>query len=189
MKHQNAIKRNVVIIVILLLSIAIGIGYEFLWIKIEEYTHPMDYSEFVSNYSAEYGVSEYSIYSVIKTESSFKSNAVSPVGAVGLMQIMPDTFKWLAEKLGEVYNEGLLYDPETNIRYGTYYLAYLYAEYGNWDTVFAAYNAGLGRVNSWIANNEYSDEYGNLTYIPIKETREYVVKVNKSIEIYKKLYY
>jgi len=188
-KHQSAIKRNVVIIVILLLSISIGIGYEFLWIKIEEYTHPMDYSEFVTKYSADYGVPEYITYSVIKTESSFKSNAVSHAGAVGLMQIMPDTFKWIAEKLGEVYSEGLLYDPETNIRYGTYYLAYLYSEYGNWDTVFAAYNAGIGRVNGWISNDEYSDEYGNLKDIPIKETREYVIKINKAIEIYKKLYY
>lgn len=188
-KQTSALKRNLVIIIILVLSISIGFAYEYMWNQIERSTHPREYSEFVEKYSSEYGVPEYIVYSVIKTESSFKGDAVSHAGAIGLMQMMPETFEWLAQKRGESDNSGLLYDPETNIKYGTYFLSYLYAEYGNWNTVFAAYNCGMGKVNEWIAGNEYSDEYGNLTEIPIGETREYVKKVNKAIELYKKLYY
>lgn len=188
-KQSNALKRNLVIITILLLSIAIGFAYEYMWDQIERSTHPQKYSEYVQKYSSEYGVPEYIVYSVIKTESDFQSNVVSHAGAIGLMQMIPDTFEWLAQKRGESYDTGLLYDPETNIKYGTYFLSYLYAEYGNWSTVFAAYNCGMGKVNEWIAGNEYSDEYGNLTEIPIIETRDYVKKINKAIDLYKKLYY
>ena len=188
MKSKKA-KRNTVIIVILVLSISIGLIYEFGWTGVERLMNPREYSEYVSRYSSEFGVSEVIIYAVIKTESNFRSNAVSGAGAIGLMQLMPDTFKWIAQKRGEPDDPALLYDPETNVKYGTYLLSYLYSQYGNWNTSFAAYNCGIGRVNEWISGSEYSDEYGNLINIPIKETREYVKKVSDNVELYKKLYY
>lgn len=189
MRQSKALKRNLVILVIVLLSVAIGFGYDYMWDQIERSSHPRSYSEFVTRYSAEYGVPEAIVYSVIKTESGFQSNAVSSAGAIGLMQMTQDTFDWLMQKRGERYEAGMLYDPETNIKYGTYFLSYLFTEYGSWETVFAAYNCGMNRVNEWIAGDQYSDEYGNLTEIPIPETREYVKKLDKSVETYKKLYY
>ena len=77
-----------------------------------------------------------------------------------------------------------------NIRYGTYYLQYLYRKFDyNWDTVFAAYNGGEGNVSKWLGDEEYSDGEGNLTDIPFPETKAYVTKVNRAIDTYKDLYY
>ncbi|MEE0968776.1 MAG: lytic transglycosylase domain-containing protein, partial [Clostridia bacterium] len=147
------------------------------------------YSEYVEKYSELYGVPKEIIYATIKTESDFVSSAVSGAGAIGLMQIMPDTFTWLCEKNGEKLEAGMLYDPETNIRYGSYYLSYLYSEFGLWETVYAAYNCGPGRVKEWQADTDYADSNGVLIKIPFKETKDYVKKLTKATDIYKRLYF
>ena len=85
--------------------------------------------------------------------------------------------------------DGMLYDPKTNIEYGTYLLSYLYMRYNRWDTVFAAYNAGMTRVDGWLTDPALTDENGRLQEIPIKETQEYVKKVNNAIDVYRRLYY
>ena len=129
------------------------------------------------------------IYAVIKTESGFDSSAVSSKGAIGLMQMTPLTFNWLTnEKLDEGLDEGMLYDPETNIRYGVYYLSSLYRKYKNWDTAIAAYNAGPGNVDEWLEIEEYSSNGITLKKIPFKETRNHIKKVNRSLDYYDKLY-
>jgi soluble lytic murein transglycosylase len=145
----------------------------------------------VEKYSAEYNVPEYIIFAVIDVESDFDPMATSSANACGLMQMTPKTFAWLtsSEHLGENLTSLDLYDPEINIRYGTYYLRYLFTRFHNWDTALAAYNAGEGNVSEWLEDSEYSDGDGTLKYIPFKETRNYVKKVNKSIEDYKKIYY
>jgi soluble lytic murein transglycosylase len=107
------------------------------------------------------------------------------------MQMMPSTFEWLTgeEHLSENLSAHTLYDPEISIRYGTYYLRYLYQKFDcNWDTALAAYNGGEGNVAKWLADPKYSDGEGNLTDIPFTETEKYVKKVNDAIETYKKLY-
>lgn len=186
---KNALSRSIAIIIILILSVIAGFVIDDICDAIDRKTHPIKYSEYVEKYSKMYSVPKEIIYATIRTESEFASNAVSSVGAIGLMQMMPDTFKWLCEKNGESLEEGMLYDPETNIRYGTYYLSYLYSEFGLWETVYAAYNCGPGRVKEWQTNEEYADENGVLEKIPFKETREYVKKVSKAVDIYKKLYF
>ena len=150
--------------------------------------NPQKYAESVTKYAEEYNVPESVIFAVIKTESSFVPDAVSPRGAIGLMQITPDTFSWLCSKTGDEDNASFLYDPDTNIRYGTYFLSLLHNEYKSWDTVYAAYNAGRGRVNGWLASEEYNNN-GRLKNIPFEETAEYVKKVEKSEKLYTRLYY
>ncbi len=182
-------KKSFVIIFIL----ALAAGFATLWVFVEdrilERTHPLPYHETVSAISAEYAVPEEVIYAVMSTESSFKSDAQSSKGAIGLMQITPETFYWLCSKNGaEDANPELLYNPETNIRYGTYFLSLLYSEFGVWDTAFAAYNAGRGKVNEWLKSAEYNSN-GKLVNIPYPETASYVQKVNKAMLIYKKLYF
>ena len=152
-------------------------------------SHPRDYSDYVSKYSREYGVPEYIIYAVIKTESGFDSSAVSSDGAIGLMQIMPSTFEWLTDINDDDYQKGMLYDPETNIKYGTYYLSYLYGIYARWPTVYAAYNAGPSAVDGWLVDGKYSKDGMSLDYIPYEETRGYVASVEKASELYQRLYY
>lgn len=185
---KNAFRRTFVTILIIALSIGIGIGYDRLRDYIDRKLYPRDYSEFVTRYAAEYGVPESIVYAVIKVESDFESNALSHAGAVGLMQLMPDTFVWLSEKLGDGYDAGMLYDPETNIRYGVYYLSSLYREFALWNSVYAAYNAGPTRVREWSADPRYADENGALVSIPFEETRNYVARVEEAVELYETLY-
>ncbi len=186
---KKALSRSIAIIIIISISIIAGFVIDDICDAIDRKTHPRTYSEYVEKYSAIYGVPQAVIYATIRTESEFVSNAVSSAGAVGLMQIMPDTFRWLFEKTGEALEDGMLYDPETNIRYGTYYLSYLYSEFGLWETVYAAYNCGPGRVKEWQASEEYADTNGVLIEIPFEETSEYVKKVSKAVGIYEKLYF
>ena len=108
---------------------------------------------------------------------------MSGAGAIGLMQITRETFWWLLTKAGEDMDVDRLYDPEINIRYGTYFLSLLYEEFGDWDTVCAAYNAGRSRVHGWLDDPDITKD-GKLVNIPITETAEYVVKVRKSAEKY-----
>lgn len=181
-------KRSVAVIFILALSA----GFASLWMLVEnlilERTHPLPYHELVTKYATEYAVPEEVVYAVMSVESGFKSDALSAKGAIGLMQLTPDTFYWLCSKSGdENTNPELLYNPETNIRYGTYFLNLLYTEFGVWDTVFAAYNAGRTRVNEWLADPAYNVN-GKLTNIPYPETAAYVQKVGKSMVVYRKLY-
>lgn len=185
---KNALSRSIAIIVIIIISIFAGFIIDDICDSIDRKTHPRTFSEYVEKYSDMYGVPEEVIFATIRTESDFVSNAVSAVGAVGLMQIMPETFLWLCEKNGEELDTGMLYDPETNIKYGTYYLAYLYSEFGLWETVYAAYNCGPGRVKEWQTSEAFADENGVLTNIPFRETANYVKKVSKAVTIYKKLY-
>lgn len=163
-----------------------------LWERVDDAflrkTYPQKYAESVEKYAAEYDVPESVVYAVIKTESGFTPDAVSSKGAIGLMQITPDTFDWLCSKTGDEANALLLYEPDTNIRYGTYFLSLLHNEYKAWDTVYAAYNAGRGRVNSWLASEEYNNN-GRLKNIPYEETASYVKKVEKAQSVYSRLYY
>lgn len=185
---KNALRRTLVAILIIALSLGIGYAYDRIRDKIDRRLYPRDYQTYVERYSAMYGVPEHIIYGVIKVESNFQSNAVSSAGAVGLMQITPDTFTWLCERQHETLDQGMLYDPETNIRYGVYYLSYLYNEFGLWNSVYAAYNAGPNRVREWAADTRYADENGALVAIPYDETRAYTEKVEEAAQLYLKLY-
>ena len=158
MKYKNAIVRSVVIISILVLSVLCGLLFQLIWDHVDRVNYPREYSDYVDIYSYEYGVPEHVVYSVIKVESDFESGAVSEDGAVGLMQIMPDTFIWLTTENGEHLNSATLYDPKTNIKYGTYYLSKLYLQFGSWDEVFAAYNAGPDKVEEWLSDERYSED-------------------------------
>lgn len=171
------------VFIILLIAVVVGFLFDFLWTQAEYLVYPKKYSEYVEVYAEKYHVPENAVYAVIKTESDFDSGAVSPKGAVGLMQLMPDTFRWLGKDiLGENLADGMMYDPETNIRYGCCLLSRLYDRYGSWEIAFAAYNAGSSRVDGWL------DEEGKLSEIPIEETRNYVKKAADALEKYNKLY-
>ena len=155
--------------------------------------YPQKYSAYVEEYAEQYELPTHLIYAVIRTESGFDSGAVSHAGAVGLMQLMPDTFRWLSdEMLGEHLADGMIRDPETNIRYGCYYLRRLYDRYGNWNAALAAYNAGPTRVDRWLEDPSMVDENGVLLSEcipdPYGETRRYVPSVLAAMEKYDTLY-
>lgn len=184
--------KTIAVLLIIALAFGLALGIDFMLNKAEEQIYPLEYSDYVATYSREYNVPEYVIYAVIKVESDFDPLATSKAGAMGLMQMMPKTFEWLT---GSAHlKEGLptesLYIPSVSIRYGTYYLFYLYSKFDyNWDTALAAYNGGEGNVAAWLEDPELSDGEGNLTYIPVAETRNYVKKVNAAMDKYKNMYY
>ena len=181
-------KKTLIICAVLLAVLAVG-AY-FLAGYLQRILYPTDYSDLVVKYAEEYGVPESLIYAVIRTESGFDPEAVSKAGAVGLMQLMPDTFDWLTGLAGEKEGEGGATDPEANIRRGVCYLKYLHGIFGSdsWETEIAAYNAGQGRVAKWLADPQYSDDGVTLKNIPITETANHVEKVAGARKKYVKLY-
>lgn len=190
-RSRNGKKYLFAFIIVLLCSVALGFIADFVIQKAELaiYKKPEELAPYVSKYSEKYDVPEHVIYSVIKAESGFDELAKSGAGAMGLMQMMPETFEDLASNhFGENCVQSNLYDPEISIKYGTYYLSYLYERYGNWSLVFAAYNAGLGNVDGWLDDKAYSSDGQSLDKIPFKETDKYVSRVEKNIEKYDKLY-
>ncbi len=152
--------------------------------------YPTKYSEYVDKYSDEYDVEKTVVYAVIKAESGFDANNRSHTGARGLMQIMPETGEWAAELIGiEDYDAEKLYDPDTNIHIGCWYLRYLLDMYeNNLPTALAAYNAGLGNVSRWLEDNSYSADGSSLDMIPYKETEGYIEKTMRYIDGYNKYY-
>ncbi len=111
-----------VVIALVIVTILAFIGYD----SYVRNSHPIKYENYVERYSKEYGVDKYLVYAVIKTESGYRPDAVSNVGARGLMQIMETTFDWIKFKTGDdesVYYD--MFDPETNIKYGCWFLGYL----------------------------------------------------------------
>lgn len=180
-------RRKIVIIGVCLLLLLAAIA--LLSVNtIQKSLYPREYEDLVQRYCSAYDVPEPLVYAVIRAESDFDPNAESHVGAIGLMQLMPDTLDWISRVLGEA-PEGDIHEPSVNLKYGIYYLRHLYDRFGNWDTALAAYNAGHGRVGNWLKDSRYSDDGITLKNIPIDETRNYVNIVNRNYEQYKKLYY
>lgn len=161
---------------------------------IMKFIFPLKYKNIVIKYSEEYSgeddVDPLFIMSIIKAESNFDKDAKSNKGALGLMQVTPSTGEWIAEKLNEeMFAEDKLFDPDTNIRYGIWYINYLSKQFdGNLNLIIAAYNAGPGSVDKWLDDSSYSQNGEDLDNIPFVETDKYVEKVNFYYNIYKFLY-
>lgn len=152
--------------------------------------YPQKYTEQVESSSREFGVDEDLIYAVIRTESGFREEVESHAGAIGLMQLMPETFTWLQESLDDEvrYSADSLKDPAVNIRYGTYFLSWLLERYGDVGTALAAYNGGLSNVDDWLSDSRYSQNGKTLTDIPYSETKKYVERVQDALEMYRTIY-
>ncbi len=151
---------------------------------------PMPHLEIVKKYAADNNVKITMVYSVIKTESGFRTDAVSKKGAIGLMQITEKTGLWIADKLGDKdYVREDLKNPEVNIKYGCWYLSYLLERFeGNNELALAAYNAGEGTVMRWIADNDIKWRGLEIKSVPYPETERYLVRVNRIYFVYKTLY-
>ena len=150
--------------------------------EVQSRLYPLKYEMDILRAAEAYGVDPYLVAAVAKAESGFDAGAVSSAGAVGLMQIMPDTAAWIQDqpewKGGEVAD---LTDPPANLQMGAYYLAFLTELFdGDVPSTLAAYNAGQGTVIGWLsrpgADRERVLETGD---IPFTETREFVRRVEK----------
>lgn len=148
------------------------------------------YREAIERESRRNGLDPFEVAGLIRQESLFNPIAESPVGAMGLMQLMPATARGLASGAGiPSFRPEMLRDPEINVRLGTRFLASQMRRWGgNRNDAFAAYNAGPNRVARWRTFPERADEDVYVERIPIEETRDYVKKVRFHAHVYRRLY-
>lgn len=151
---------------------------------------PLKHEEEIITWSAEYDVDPYLIMGIIRAESSFQADAVSHADAMGLMQITAETGRQIAQWLQvEDFQTEQLFDAACNIRFGTYYVSWLMEQFdGNLKNVLAAYNAGIGTVQGWLADSRYSADGKTLQDIPFQETSDFVTRVTTYQSLYRILY-
>jgi soluble lytic murein transglycosylase len=149
---------------------------------------PLPYEPSVRDAAARNQLDPMLVAGLIRQESAFESNAMSRVGAVGLMQVMPKTATKLARQLKVRYVRSLLTDPGYNLQLGSRYLANLIQAYGNPEAALAAYNAGEDRVAQWTAGQNFLETAEFVESIPFTETREYVQIVMRNADVYRKVY-
>jgi soluble lytic murein transglycosylase len=146
----------------------------------ERFWYPLRYGDIVRGHARNYHLDPALLAAVIYQESKFKSSARSDRGAIGLMQLLPDTAKGIAVRTGgSKFRVADLYDPEINVRYGAWYLQHLIEKYGSERTALAAYNAGQANVDSWRKRG---------LPVQFEETRHFVDRVEKLKGIYRHAY-
>lgn len=161
-------------------------GIRYLW----EFAYPRAYSAHVESFAKKFSVPEELVWGIMRAETNYRRDAISPVGALGLMQVMPFTGHKLATLLGEKsFQVPMLLQPETSVKFGSRYLKRLMDRFENTIPLVAAgYNAGPHRVKSWLTSfgNLETDEF--IEHIPFLETRNYVKRVVSNAHIYSQLY-
>ena len=146
----------------------------------ERLWYPLRYDQIVRGHARNYELDPALLAAVIYQESKFKADARSSSGAIGLMQLLPDTAQGIALHTGgTAFRVGDLYDPEINVRYGAWYLRHLLQKYRDERTALAAYNAGQENVDRWRRSGRG---------IQFSETRAYVDRVEELKQIYRDAY-
>ena len=194
MRHRIPARFHVMAVLLLLVPIAlfaalcIGIAMDETTEHVYNRFYPLKYTALVELAAERWDIPASVIFGVIHTESGFDENALSHAGAIGLMQMTEDTYDWIyflrREETPPYDTMGI---PAYNIDAGAFLLSWLYKQYGRWDTVYAAYNAGYARVNKWLEDPAIS-ENGVLVNIPINETEQYVKRGTEAEEIYRTVY-
>ena len=152
--------------------------------------YPQPHKDLVINTALENSIDPYLVFAIIRAESKYQTTAVSPLGAKGLMQIMPETAAWIAEQKGMGdFNQEMLHEPDVNINFGCWYLNSLDKQFeGRLPVIIAAYNAGRGQVGQWINEDTWDGSFEQLDRIPFKETKTYTKNVMKNYEAYLTIY-
>ena len=176
--------------IVTILAAMFFLGGKIINLALKQY-YLLEYENIVAEVSNEYDIEPELILAIIHTESRFDEKALSSKGAIGLMQITPDTFEWILQKdeKDEDIDVNMLYDARTNIEYGTIILKNHLQEFSDLETALCAYNAGRTNVKKWLDNDEYSKDGKTIDKTPFEETNNYVKKVLKAKDMYKKLYF
>ena len=147
----------------------------------------------IEYYAAQNNLQPAFVMAIIRNESSFRTNAESNVGARGLMQMMPDTAEWIAGKLDDdAYTFDSMWDGETNIRYGCWYLGYLTRLFrGDAELVSGAYHAGQSTITQWLSDPQKSSDGVTLDLEKLSDgpTKQYIGRVTQAYGIYQSLLY
>ena len=149
--------------------------------KTNHYQPSKEVKQLIMINSEKYKLQPEFLQAVIAVESKYNERAVSHIGAIGVMQLVPETAKWISEESGIPYGD--LKKPEINIPLGAWYLRYLLDKYdGNLELALAAYNAGRGNVDEWIETKQWPRDFNDIQQIPFPETREFVKLVIQTKE-------
>lgn len=196
MKHTKQTKRKRCLLVrlaavVLVLALAGCLLLALAGERIEEWEYPRKYEEYVTYYAGKYEIDPLLLYAFIRTESNFNPDARSNAGARGLMQITEITFDWIKSNIApdEALTFDDLYDPETNIRFGAYFVKYCLLRYEeDLPTAAAAYHSGWGTVDGLLEKSEYSADGRTLDAYPYPQMRQYVRKITDSYARYQEIY-
>ena len=159
--------------------------------KVDNYRYPLEFTEEVEQYAAEFNLDPFLIYTVIHTESGFDPLAESNVGARGLMQMTEETFEWIKSKIAPEENLTFedLYTPAVSIRFGSCFLSMCMERYGqDVSTAAAAYHSGWGTVDILLQDSGNTEDGIRLTSFPYDQMYNYVQKINRTYEAYLQIY-
>ena len=158
--------------------------------NITQRVYPFPYRQIIMTEARNNNLEPLLVVAVAYVESSFDEEALSTKGARGLMQIMPETGSWVAERLGlDNFTEEQLFEPQTNIAIGTWYLRDLLQQFDdNIYLALAAYNSGPNHVSLWLQKGIWDGRRETLQNIPFPETRYFVLKVERTYQRYKWIY-
>lgn len=191
-KRKIAVKKYSVLLMTVIVFL-LGFGGWRVWSSDfvqMRFVYMWPYQQEILEYSDKNKIDPFLIAAIIKNESGFDQKAVSDAGAVGLMQIMPETGRWIAEQMGiDGYTDDALYLSRTNIRMGCWYIGELEHEFKeNLTLIMIAYNAGRGQTKQWMQENNWDYNFNRIEEIPFPDTRVYVNKVLQDRDKYY-LYY
>lgn len=195
-RRQQARTRRIVVGVVLVVTVAVIVVLAIRpgwWVRLD---HPVRYPTYVRTHAKNYSLPPTLIAAVAQRESGFDHEARSEAGAVGVMQLTPDTARGIAERTGgRRFRQDDLLDPEISIRYGAFYLRLLHRKYDrrpggddDYRLTLAAYNAGQGRVDGWLEDEAGEDGELAINEIPFDETRAYVREVQRLRDDYARSY-
>lgn len=176
------------VLLILLVSFVVFMFLSSNWMAI---FYPIRYKDEIREYAQTYEVDPFLVASIIRVETNYNTSMESHKGALGLMQIMPDTAQWIMEraKLPKQPLDNVKHEPGLNIQLGSWYLHNLREQFpGQPIAMIAAYNAGPGKVESWISEGVWDGREETIRQIPYGETRHYVQRVTHYYRQYTKIY-
>ncbi|RAP77692.1 lytic transglycosylase domain-containing protein [Paenibacillus montanisoli] len=184
---MKKLRRRVLLILTLAFLVLLFVRSEWM----SHWLYPVHFRQDIVISAGNYKLEPHLVAAIIRVETNYKTGVVSRKGAIGVMQLMPDTANWIIQRggFGNVTTEAISNRPDISIEIGSWYLNALYQQFdGNMYTVIAAYNAGPGNVSRWLADGRWDGRLETVEQIPFGETRHYIQRVIYYYNKYKTLY-
>lgn len=186
----NGVKRRPLLgLVVLAALVIVTVVYVRVWLG--RLAYPLRYKETIAAEGRRNRVDPFLISAIIFEESKFDPRSKSSAGALGLMQVMPETGKWVAAKRDRTYRPQDLLDPGENIATGSWYFRFLLSRYRDERLALAAYNSGHKNLDRWLSERGRAGKTltGDMVReIPFPETRNFVRRVEETRAVYRRLY-
>ncbi|SFS56823.1 soluble lytic murein transglycosylase [Paenibacillus sp. BC26] len=184
---MRKLRRRVILIITLAFVVLLFVRSEWM----SHWMYPVHFREDIVISANNYKLEPHLVAAIIRVETNYKTGVVSRKGAIGVMQLMPDTANWIIQKggFGKISTEAISNRADVSIEIGAWYLNALNQQFdGNMYTVIAAYNAGPGNVSRWLADGTWDGKLETVDRVPFGETRHYIQRVIYYYNKYKALY-